>query len=112
VKWLGGTAPTLETNPNSVNVLTFLTINGGTTWYGTDEQSIQGDAPYRVYLDYGYFGGGRNPSLSPVTTIDRIDYSNDTATASPRGPLSAARQDPPPPAPPATATSAGAVILV
>ena len=36
----------------------------------------------------GYFGGGSNPQLS---TVERIDYSNDTATASVRGPLSAAR---------------------
>ena len=34
----------------------------------------------------GYFGGGY-----VVSTVDRIDYSNDTATASPKGPLSAAR---------------------
>jgi hypothetical protein len=26
-----------------------------------------------------------------VSTVDRIDYSNDTATASPKGPLSLAR---------------------
>ena len=36
----------------------------------------------------GYFGGGQ-PSTS---TVDRIDYSNDTATASPKGPLSAAKR--------------------
>jgi len=42
---------------------------------------------------YGYFGGGLNPAASPNTfsTVDRIDYSNDTATASPKGPLSLAR---------------------
>jgi hypothetical protein len=35
----------------------------------------------------GYFGGGTgDPAFSDV---DRIDYSNDTATASPKGPLSA-----------------------
>ena len=38
--------------------------------------------------DFGYFGGGGPGSLS---TVDRIDYSNDTATASVRGPLSLAR---------------------
>jgi hypothetical protein len=37
---------------------------------------------------FGYFGGGFPGSVS---TVDRIDYSNDTATASPKGPLSAAR---------------------
>jgi hypothetical protein len=42
---------------------------------------------------YGYFGGGRlaYPSATVLTTVDRIDYSNDTATASPKGPLSLAR---------------------
>ena len=37
---------------------------------------------------FGYFGGG-NPGY--LSTIDRIDYSNDTATASPKGALSDAR---------------------
>ena len=38
--------------------------------------------------DFGYFGGGGNPSApgpSALSTIDRVDYSNDTATASPKG---------------------------
>ena len=30
--------------------------------------------------DFGYFGGGQTPSAK-VTTVDRVDYSNDTATA-------------------------------
>jgi hypothetical protein len=42
--------------------------------------------PIQVLGRYGYFGGGTG-----LSTVDRIDYSNDTATASPRGPLSAAR---------------------
>ena len=37
-------------------------------------------------LSFGYFAGGY-PSKS---TIDRIDYSSDTSTASPKGPLAAA----------------------
>ena len=41
---------------------------------------------------YGYFGGGYGAAPTPVKSIiDRIDYSNDTATASPKGPLSVAR---------------------
>jgi hypothetical protein len=39
--------------------------------------------------NFGYFGGG-NPS--PLSTVDRIDYSNDTATAPTKGPLSSGRQ--------------------
>ena len=39
--------------------------------------------------EYGYFMGGYNPNVAPpyFTTVDRIDYSNDTATASPKGNL-------------------------
>ena len=43
--------------------------------------------------NYGWFGGGRAPSASPatVTRVERIDFSNDSSTASVRGPLSSAR---------------------
>jgi len=34
VKWAGGTAPTLTTTANAVNVLTFYTMDNGITWYG------------------------------------------------------------------------------
>jgi hypothetical protein len=40
---------------------------------------------------FGYFGGGNFPSFAVSSRVDRIDYSNDTATASVRGPLSASR---------------------
>ena len=33
--------------------------------------------------DFGYFGGG----MPRISTVDRIDYSNDTATAAAKGPL-------------------------
>ena len=38
--------------------------------------------------DYGYWAGGLNGPGSTVSTVDRVDYSNDTPTASPKGPLS------------------------
>jgi len=46
--------------------------------------------------NFGYFSGGQNPSPAIPdgyndSTIERIDYSNDTATASPKGPMSSAR---------------------
>jgi hypothetical protein len=43
--------------------------------------------------NYGWFGGGVDPANTPayVSTIDRIDFSNDSTSASPRGPLSAGR---------------------
>ena len=35
VDWAGGTAPTLTTTATTgVDILTFMTVNAGTTWYG------------------------------------------------------------------------------
>ena len=45
-------------------------------------------------LSFGYFAGGMGNPLPPYqTTIERTDYSNDTATASPKGPLTVGRQN-------------------
>jgi hypothetical protein len=42
--------------------------------------------------NFGWFGGGSpGPAATKVATVDRIDFSNDSSTASPRGPLSSAR---------------------
>jgi hypothetical protein len=35
VEWPGGVAPTLSDGPNEVDVLSFLSVDGGTTWFGT-----------------------------------------------------------------------------
>ena len=40
--------------------------------------------------NYGWFGGGLT-TPGNVATVDRIDFSNDFATASVRGPLSLTR---------------------
>ena len=44
-------------------------------------------------VSHGYFGGGKGPSSSPsnLTSVDRIDFANDTAVALAKGPLSATR---------------------
>ena len=34
IVWPGGTAPTLTSTNGKVDVFSFVTINGGTTWYG------------------------------------------------------------------------------
>ena len=45
---------------------------------------------------YGYLGGGREntdpayPDITSTSKIERIDFANDTATASPKGPLAIA----------------------
>ena len=50
------------------------------------EHAATGDA------NFGYFGGGQNVNdPNGLATIDRVDYSNDTVSASPKGSLSVAR---------------------
>ena len=45
--------------------------------------------------NFGYFGSGEVPGgVFYSTSVDRIDYGNDTATASPRGPLNQGRHKP------------------
>jgi len=55
---------------------------------GANPASYAGDTPTTAGTNYGYWGGGNNPS-SPggLSTVDRVDYSNDTATAATKGPL-------------------------
>ena len=89
VRWPSAVVPSLYSTAASVNIFTFLTINGGTLWFGAAGEGIDALPPFSGYLDYGWFGGGSGGGTR--STVDRIDYSNDTATASLRGPLSAAR---------------------
>jgi hypothetical protein len=53
--------------------------------YGSSTVGTRGAA------NYGWFGGGLTPTPANTSSVDRLDFSNDTATTSPRGPLSAAR---------------------
>jgi hypothetical protein len=41
--------------------------------------------------NYGWFGGGVNPTPAVIATVDRVDFSNDSVSLLSRGPLSAAR---------------------
>jgi hypothetical protein len=58
----------------------------------TTTLSASGISPSTYGFSNGYFAGGYNPAPPNYSTIDRIDYSNDTATASVRGPLSVSRR--------------------
>ena len=40
---------------------------------------------------YGWWGGGQVPPGPNTSKLDRLDFSNDTATTSPRGVLSLQR---------------------
>ena len=47
-------------------------------------KSWSGPSPVPAGTDYGYFAGG-TPGTKSI--VDRIDFNNDTATASIKGPL-------------------------
>jgi hypothetical protein len=49
-------------------------------------------APPPTEVNYGWFGGGSAPSSFYASTIDRVDYSQDTVTASVRGNLLTGRR--------------------
>ena len=92
VVWQSGTAPTLSTAANAVDVLSFVTYDGGGTWFGFMAAKNMQALWVSAWIPYGYFGGGRLLSPSTLyTRVDRIDYSNDTATAVSKGPLTIAR---------------------
>ena len=42
---------------------------------------------------FGYIGSGYSPSCSSISTVDRIDFSNDTSTALSRGSLTTSKYD-------------------
>ena len=48
-------------------------------------------SPFGKAHPFGYFGGGFVPGTNS-SKVDRIDYTNDTTTASTKGPLSAGRR--------------------
>lgn len=41
VKWAAGTAPTLTSGAGKIDIFSFITIDGGTTWYGTVVQDVR-----------------------------------------------------------------------
>jgi hypothetical protein len=87
VIWPGGSAPTLTTTAGGVDVLNFVTYDGGLNWFGfLAALNMQLHTGSRFF---GYFGGGYGSSA--YSRVDRIDYSNDTAIASIKGSLSLAR---------------------
>ena len=82
-----------------------FTFNGTSNYVSDDDKSDlklgTGDFTLAAWIrpgaspvgtDYGYYMGGDNPIT--LSVVDRVDYSNDTPTASARGPLTADRRDP------------------
>jgi len=86
----GGQSPS---NPDSqvstVDRITYATDTATATAKGPLSQARHGLASVTDGSTYGWFGGGYNntPNFGTVSTVDRITYATDTATASLRGPL-------------------------
>ena len=85
--WIGGG------NPGTLSSVTKLDYANDTS-----SPAPKGPLSRKVYNvdstgnnSYGYLAGGQNPDLpnNGYSFVDRIDYSNDTATATPKGPLGA-----------------------
>ena len=90
--WFGaGYSSTFATRISTVQRITFATDTATASVRGPLSLAKQGPAA-TGNTTYGWFGGGKNPAAgNGQSTIDRITYSTDTATASVRGPLSSNR---------------------
>lgn len=81
VTWMGGTAPTLTAS--GVNVLYFVTSNGGTNWYGWteyDEPAIAGSDTQVMFNDGGVLAGDSGFTFNK--TNNTVDLGGATVTAS------------------------------
>jgi hypothetical protein len=75
-----------SSNPTSIGACSSASFGGAPVSYL--------GAPWSSTAPYGYFGGGVNPGVpATYSTVDRVDYTNDTNTATIRGPLSLSRQN-------------------
>jgi len=89
---MGGRSP--SASPSTVSTVDRIDYTNDTA-----TAAVKGPLSEPVYRSYsatgtpsfGYLFGGHRPSSTQTTTTDRIDYSNDSATASPKGPLASAR---------------------
>ena len=88
--WFGG-----GSGSNSVNRIDFSN-DSSTASPRSPLSEIRSNISATGNSNYGWFGGGSTPTgPGPVrhSTVYRIDFSNDSSTASIRGPLSLARED-------------------
>jgi hypothetical protein len=58
-KWIGGTAPTLSTGNDKIDILSFTTYDNGTTWHGSVVGQNNPDAttPSNLFGERGLLGG-------------------------------------------------------
>jgi hypothetical protein len=89
--WFGGGYASGPAPTSTVQRITFATDTSTASVRGPLSLARRGLAATGNTI-YGWFGGGNNPAAgNGQSTVDRITYSTDTATASVRGPLSSNR---------------------
>jgi hypothetical protein len=87
VTWIGGTAPTLNTAANALNILTFQTLNGGTNWYGSlvEAPSLPLTVPNggtgAVSITAGEVVLGGTTNYSPLTTVSGVGTALEVLTS-------------------------------
>ncbi|NDG30130.1 hypothetical protein EB118_08640 [bacterium] len=90
--WFGGGrggSPTV--NISTVDRIDFSNDSSTVSLRGTLSSSKYRGMGAAGNSNYGWFGGGIATFPTPLSTVDRIDFSNDSSTASVRGPLSLVR---------------------
>jgi hypothetical protein len=74
-------------NKSTIDRITFATDTATASVRGPLTSARYTFAGVTDNTTYGWFGTGSNPSAGLVTTVDRITYATDTATADVRGPM-------------------------
>lgn len=86
--WFAGGQPAPST---VVDKITYATDTATASVRGSLNTATNTSGGATGTTSYGWFGGGYTITVALLSTVQRIDYANDTATASSRGPLSSAR---------------------
>ena len=85
--WFGGG----QGGNSTVNRITYATDTATASIRGSLSAAYGYAGAATGTTSYGWFGGGYNVAAALLSTVQRIDYANDTAIASIRGPLSSAK---------------------
>jgi hypothetical protein len=87
----GGYSATAPYNASTVDRITYATDTATATIRGPLATGTRLFGATTDGTTYGWFGGGRVPGSPPtISTVQRITYATDTATAGVRGPLASA----------------------
>lgn len=79
VVWSDGSVPVVNSSANAVTIIDFLTVDGGTTWWGFDTPDIHDEIIYGNALDVGVEAMSRgevttNTATAPVSGMMKLTY--------------------------------------